>query len=74
MMHYRKMTKNYVFREYECGLSVEETANLCFKSVKQVKKMGCRSPNPERVQKAYENDQGARVIQLRHLESIQNAP
>ncbi len=25
------------FREIECGLTVEETANLCFKTVRQVK-------------------------------------
>ena len=47
MMHYRKMSKNYVFREYECGLSVEETANLCFKSVKQVKKWDAGHPIPK---------------------------
>lgn len=37
-MKYHEMTKNYVFREFECGLSIEETANLCFKSVSEVKK------------------------------------
>lgn len=36
-MKYHEMTKNYVFRELECGLSVEETAELCFKSVRTVK-------------------------------------
>ncbi|EGR7966676.1 phage protein [Vibrio vulnificus] len=36
-MKYYEMTKNFVFREFECGLTVEETAQLCFKSVKQVK-------------------------------------
>ncbi len=30
------MHKNTFFREIECGLTREETANLCFKSVKQV--------------------------------------
>lgn len=35
-MHYRKMTKNYIFREYECGLTREETADLCFKTVRTV--------------------------------------
>ncbi|EOW6614792.1 regulator [Vibrio fluvialis] len=35
-MHYRKMTKNYIFRKFECGLSKEETAKLCFKSVRVV--------------------------------------
>ncbi|KHA59677.1 regulator [Vibrio variabilis] len=36
-MKYHEMTKNYIFREFECGLSIEETAKLCFKSVKTVK-------------------------------------
>lgn len=31
------MTKNYFFREFECGLTIEEAAELCFKTVKQVK-------------------------------------
>lgn len=30
------MTKNYCFRKYECGLSKDETAKLCFKSVRKV--------------------------------------
>lgn len=36
-MKYHEMTKNYVFREFECGLSIEKTAQLCFKSVTTVK-------------------------------------
>ncbi|MGR5260333.1 regulator [Vibrio astriarenae] len=36
-MRYNKMTKNYLFREFECRLSIEETAKLCFKTVKTVK-------------------------------------
>ncbi|WGY44998.1 regulator [Vibrio sp. ABG19] len=35
-MHYRKMSKNYIFRKFECGLSKEETAKLCFKTVRTV--------------------------------------
>lgn len=30
------MTKNYVFRKFECGLSKEQTAKLCFKTVRVV--------------------------------------
>ncbi|NIY94259.1 regulator [Vibrio diazotrophicus] len=30
------MHKNRLFREFECGLSVEETAELCFKSARTV--------------------------------------
>ncbi|AXN34757.1 MULTISPECIES: phage protein [Vibrionaceae] len=36
-MKYHEMTKNYIFREFECGLTIEETAELCFKSVRTVK-------------------------------------
>lgn len=36
-MKYHEMTKNYVFREFECGLPVEQTAELCFKSVRTIK-------------------------------------
>lgn len=37
MTNFRKMSKNYVFREFECGLTIEETAKLCFKTVRTVK-------------------------------------
>lgn len=36
-MKYHEMTKNYFFREFECGLTIEQTAELCFKSVRTVK-------------------------------------
>jgi hypothetical protein len=36
-MKYHEMTKNYIFRELECGLSIEQTAELCFKSVRTIK-------------------------------------
>ncbi|MDC5808115.1 regulator [Vibrio europaeus] len=36
-MKYHEMTKNYIFREFKCGLSIEDTAKLCFKSVNTVK-------------------------------------
>ncbi|MUK77933.1 regulator [Aliivibrio fischeri] len=36
-MKYNQMTNNYFFRFYKCGLSVEKTAELCFKTVRQVK-------------------------------------
>ncbi len=35
-MKYHEMTKNYIFREFECGLSKEETAKLCFKNVRTI--------------------------------------
>ena len=36
-MKYHEMTKNYIFREFECRLTEEATAKLCFKSVRTVK-------------------------------------
>lgn len=36
-MKYREMTKNYIFRELKCGLSIKQTSELCFKSVRTVK-------------------------------------
>lgn len=30
------MTKNYIFRKFECELSKEETAKLCFKTVRVI--------------------------------------
>lgn len=35
-MKYSEISKNYIFRALECQLTKEETANLCFKSVKTV--------------------------------------
>lgn len=32
-----EMTKNFVFREIECGLSIEDTAKLCFKNASEIK-------------------------------------
>ncbi|EJS0324556.1 phage protein [Vibrio alginolyticus] len=32
-----EMTKNYIFREFECGLSIEQTAELCLKTARTVK-------------------------------------
>ncbi|HCG7910527.1 TPA: phage protein [Vibrio parahaemolyticus] len=38
-MKYHEMTKNFIFREFECGLSVEQTAELCLKTVRTVKEL-----------------------------------
>ncbi|WP_157953714.1 DUF3653 domain-containing protein [Oceanimonas marisflavi] len=42
----QKTTKNYIFRWFQCGLTVEETAKLCFKSVSTVKKWDAGRPIP----------------------------
>ncbi|EJL6744738.1 phage protein [Vibrio alginolyticus] len=46
MTNFRKMSKNYVFREFVCGLSLEETAKLCFRSVRVVKSWDEGEPIP----------------------------
>jgi len=38
--------QNYIFREFECRLSVEEKAELCFKSVRTVKEWDRGRPIP----------------------------
>ncbi|MGF1711024.1 regulator [Vibrio kagoshimensis] len=35
-MHHREMTENYIFREFICRLSKDETAKLCFKTVRTI--------------------------------------
>lgn len=47
MTNFRKMSKNYVFREFVCSLSVEETAVLCFRSVRVVKSWDDGKPIPQ---------------------------
>ncbi|AVW96735.1 phage protein [Vibrio parahaemolyticus] len=39
-MKYHEITKNYVFREFECGLTVEEAAKLCLKTVRTMEEWG----------------------------------
>ncbi|WP_064604191.1 regulator [Photobacterium sp. J15] len=36
MRNRHELTKNYIFRFYQCGLSIEDTAKLCFKTVRTV--------------------------------------
>lgn len=45
-MKYHEMTKNYIFREFECGLTKEQTAELCFKSVRTVTEWDKGQPIP----------------------------
>lgn len=58
MIHYRKMTKNYIFRKFECELSKEETAELCFKSVRTITSWDNGKPIPpecRRLMKMYKS-------------------
>ncbi len=45
-MKNRNITQNYIFRKFECRLTKEETAELCFKSVRTVTRWdaGCEIP------------------------------
>lgn len=43
---YREMTKNYIFREFECQMTKEEVAELCFKTVKTVTSWDNGKPIP----------------------------
>ncbi|MDZ5515212.1 regulator [Vibrio fluvialis] len=45
-MKYHEMSKNYIFREFECGLTREQTAELCFKSVRTVMEWDRGKPIP----------------------------
>ncbi|EKO3384684.1 phage protein [Vibrio fluvialis] len=45
-MKYHEMSKNYIFREFECGLTREQTAELCFKSVRTVTEWDKGKPIP----------------------------
>ncbi|MBY7972664.1 regulator [Vibrio fluvialis] len=45
-MKYHEMSKNYIFREFECGLTKEQTAELCFKSVRTVTEWDRGKPIP----------------------------
>ena len=45
-MKYHEMTKNYIFREFECGLTVEQAAELCLKTVRTVKEWDKGKPIP----------------------------
>lgn len=45
-MKYNEMTKNFIFRFHKCGLSIEQTAELCFKTVNTVKGWDRGNPIP----------------------------
>ncbi|MBD8514461.1 DUF3653 domain-containing protein (plasmid) [Photobacterium sp. SP02] len=54
----RKITENYIFRRFVCGLSRDETAKLCFKSVRTVTRWDSGQtipPECRRLMKLYSN-------------------
>nr|WP_275124933.1 regulator [Vibrio fluvialis] len=69
MIHYRKMTKNYIFRKFECELSKEETAKLCFKSVRTVTGWDCGKEIPPECRRLMRM---VKSKELSHLEIWEN--
>lgn len=57
-MKHSELTHNFIFRKYICDLSIEETAELCFKSVRTVKEWDRGNsipPECRRLMKLYKN-------------------
>ncbi|HDY7507900.1 TPA: phage protein [Vibrio vulnificus] len=69
-MKYYEMTKNFVFREFECGLTVEETAKLCFKSVRQVKEWDKGKTIPSECKRLMRMSKGRELSQCETWESF----
>lgn len=63
---YHEMTKNYIFREFECGLSREQTAKLCFKSVRTITDWDKGRPIPPECKRLM------RMVKGRELSSSDN--
>ncbi|MFB9136823.1 regulator [Vibrio olivae] len=68
------MTKNYVFREFICNLSREETAKLCFKSVMEVKRWDKGKPIPKECKRLMRMHKGLEISHSKEWEgfSMQN--
>ncbi len=60
-MKYHEMTKNYVFREFICKLSQEETAELCFKNVTTVKGWDKGKPIPRECKRLMRMHKGLEI-------------
>lgn len=50
-MKYYEMTKNQVFREFNCGLSIEDVAHICCKSIGTVRSWDKGNPIPNECRK-----------------------
>ncbi|MBY8058629.1 regulator [Vibrio furnissii] len=69
-MHYRKMTKNYIFRKFECELSKEETAELCFKTVRTVTGWDAGKDIPPECKRLMRMAKGRQLSHLLHWENF----
>ncbi|WP_047048013.1 phage protein [Vibrio mexicanus] len=50
-MKYHEMTKNQIFREFNCGLTIEEVAKICCKSLGTVRGWDKGKPIPNECRK-----------------------
>lgn len=69
-MKYHEMTKNYIFREFECGLTKEQTAELCFKSVRTVTELDKGKPIPPECKRLMRIISGRELAPTRHWEAF----
>ncbi|CAH0535454.1 hypothetical protein VST7929_03028 [Vibrio stylophorae] len=61
------ITDNWLFRFYTCGLSVEQTAKLCCRSVRTVKEWDAGKPIPTELKKLMALDSG-RDLSYSHVD------
>lgn len=67
-MKYHEMTKNYIFREFECGLTREQTAELCFKSVRTITEWDRGKPIPAECKRLMRMAKGRELSQCKEWE------
>ncbi|MCY9803343.1 regulator [Vibrio scophthalmi] len=60
-MKYHEMTKNYIFRELKCGLSIEQIAELCFKSVRTITEWDKGKPIPKECKRLMKLSSGRKL-------------
>ncbi|WP_194435010.1 regulator [Vibrio fluminensis] len=65
----REITKNYLFRRVNCGLTIKETAELCFKSIEMVEAWDKGKPIPPECKRLMRK---ASKNELSHLKSWNN--
>lgn len=71
-MKYHEMTKNYFFRGFECGLSIEDTAELYFKSMRTVKEWDKGQSIPPECKRLNENPAPLRAFSPKRMARVQD--
>ncbi|EKO3457678.1 phage protein [Vibrio fluvialis] len=69
-MKYHEMSKNYIFREFECGLTKEQTAELCFKSVRTVTEWDKGKPIPPECKRLMRMSKGLELSPCKDWQSF----